>query len=109
MLQGYGMTELSPGQPRHARRTVPTSTSTRSGVALPNIECKLVDPETGEEVGPGGRGELWVKGPNVMRGYLNNPEATAATLDDDGFLHTGDVAERHGRGRLPRSSTASRS
>ena len=63
------------------------------GVALPNIECKLVDPETGEEVGPGGRGELWVQGPNVMVGYLNNPEATAVTLDAEGYLHTGDVAE----------------
>jgi acyl-CoA synthetase (AMP-forming)/AMP-acid ligase II len=62
------------------------------GVALPNIECKLVDPDTGAEVGVGGRGELWVKGPNVMSGYLNNPEATAITLDADGYLHTGDVA-----------------
>jgi acyl-CoA synthetase (AMP-forming)/AMP-acid ligase II len=62
------------------------------GYALPNIECKLVDPESGEEVGPGGRGELWVKGPNVMAGYLNDAEATALTLDADGYLHTGDVA-----------------
>jgi acyl-CoA synthetase (AMP-forming)/AMP-acid ligase II len=64
-----------------------------SGCALPNIVCKLVDPETGQEVAPGGRGELWVKGPNVMSGYLNNAEATAITLDAEGYLHTGDVAE----------------
>jgi acyl-CoA synthetase (AMP-forming)/AMP-acid ligase II len=92
VLQGYGMTELSPVS--HAMREDDADGDLDSvGVALPNIECKLVDPETGEEVGPGGRGELWVKGPNVMAGYLNNAEATAATLDDEGYLHTGDVAE----------------
>ncbi len=89
--QGYGMTELSPVS--HSMREEDDDADLNSvGVTLPNIECKLVDPDTGEEVGPGGRGELWVKGPNVMTGYLNNPEATAATLDDEGYLHTGDVA-----------------
>jgi acyl-CoA synthetase (AMP-forming)/AMP-acid ligase II len=56
------------------------------------MENKVVDLTTGEELGVGQRGELWCKGPNLMKGYLNNPEATAATLDSDGFLHTGDVA-----------------
>jgi acyl-CoA synthetase (AMP-forming)/AMP-acid ligase II len=89
--QGYGMTELSPVS--HSMREEDDDADLNSvGVALPNIECKLVDPDTGQEVGPGGRGELWVKGPNVMSGYLNNPEATAITLDADGYLHTGDVA-----------------
>ncbi|GAA4808352.1 AMP-binding protein [Actinomycetospora chlora] len=88
VLQGYGMTELSPVS--HAMpQDRPEMDLNSIGVALPNIECKLVDPETGEE---GTRGELWVRGPNVMREYLNNPEATASTLDADGFLHTGDVA-----------------
>jgi acyl-CoA synthetase (AMP-forming)/AMP-acid ligase II len=91
VLQGYGMTELSPVS--HCmpddRPDLPLDTC---GFALPNIESKLVDPDTGREVGPGERGELWVKGPNVMSGYLNNPEATAITLDGDGYLHTGDVA-----------------
>jgi acyl-CoA synthetase (AMP-forming)/AMP-acid ligase II len=89
--QGYGMTEMSP-----ASHVIPDSYTdvdvASVGVTVPNMECKLVDPETGEEVGPGERGELWCKGPNVMSGYLNNPEATAATLDADGYLHTGDVA-----------------
>jgi len=89
--QGYGMTELSPVS--HCMREEDDDADLNSvGVALPNIECKLVDPDTGAEVGVGGRGELWVKGPNVMSGYLNNPEATAITLDADGYLHTGDVA-----------------
>jgi acyl-CoA synthetase (AMP-forming)/AMP-acid ligase II len=90
--QGYGMTELSPVS--HAiPRDAPEMDLGSVGVALPNTECKLVDPETGTEIGPGGRGELWVRGPNVMAGYLNNPEATAITLDAEGYLHTGDVAE----------------
>jgi acyl-CoA synthetase (AMP-forming)/AMP-acid ligase II len=91
VLQGYGMTELSPVS--HAMPDDrPDLDLNSSGFALPNIESKLVDPETGQEVGAGERGELWVRGPNVMSGYLNNPEATAITLDDEGYLHTGDVA-----------------
>ncbi|MCC2030842.1 AMP-binding protein [Microbacterium allomyrinae] len=100
MMQGYGMSELSPvshAMP-HQRHDVPVSSV---GTMLPNTLNKLVDTETGEEiteVGPNGvtrPGELWVKGPNVMLGYLNKPEATAETLDAEGFLHTGDVAVFH--------------
>jgi acyl-CoA synthetase (AMP-forming)/AMP-acid ligase II len=91
VLQGYGMTELSPVS-HCIPDDRPDMDLNSCGVALPNIECKLIDPETGQEVGPGERGELCVKGPNVMSGYLNNPEATAITLDDEGYLHTGDVA-----------------
>lgn len=100
MLQGYGMSELSPVS--HAmpyqRDDVPVSSV---GVMLPNEACKLVDLETGEEITETGDdgttrpGELWVRGPNVMLGYLNQPQATAETLDADGFLHTGDVATYH--------------
>jgi acyl-CoA synthetase (AMP-forming)/AMP-acid ligase II len=61
------------------------------GPAAPNTECKLIDPATGYELGPNQEGELWVRGPQVMTGYLNNPEATARTLDSDGWLHTGDI------------------
>ncbi|USX50502.1 4-coumarate--CoA ligase family protein [Lentzea sp. HUAS12] len=89
--QGYGMTEMSP-----VSHAIPDSRDDISvgtvGVIIPNLECRLVDPATGEDVGVGDRGELWCRGPNVMKGYLNNPEATAATLDDEGWLHTGDVA-----------------
>jgi acyl-CoA synthetase (AMP-forming)/AMP-acid ligase II len=89
--QGYGMTEMSP-----VSHAIPDSRDDISvgtvGVIIPNLECRLVDPATGEDVGVGERGELWCKGPNIMKGYLNNAEATAATIDDDGWLHTGDVA-----------------
>src|SRR4029079_7603627 len=61
------------------------------GPPLRATECRLVDPESGEDAGPGERGELWVRGPQVMRGYLNNKEATPATIDADGWLHTGDI------------------
>ncbi|MGI8798896.1 MAG: AMP-binding protein [Pseudonocardia sp.] len=91
VIQGYGMTEMSPVS--HAippgRSDIDVNTV---GPAIPNMECKLVDPETGEELGVDERGELLCRGPNVMVGYLNDAEATAATLDDEGWLHTGDVA-----------------
>lgn len=100
MLQGYGMTELSPVS--HAmvatRTDVPVSSI---GELLPNVQAKLVDVASGEEItelGENGEtlpGELWVRGPNVMLGYLGRPDATAETLDADGFLHTGDVAVYH--------------
>jgi acyl-CoA synthetase (AMP-forming)/AMP-acid ligase II len=89
--QGYGMTEMSP-----VSHTIPDNRDDIAigtvGLIVPNMENKVVDLTTGEELGVGQRGELWCKGPNLMKGYLNNPEATAATLDSDGFLHTGDVA-----------------
>jgi acyl-CoA synthetase (AMP-forming)/AMP-acid ligase II len=97
VAQGYGMTELSP-----VSHTTPDSTKLPAGAsevpkgsvgfAIPNTECRLVDPSSGQDAGPGESGELWVRGPQVMKGYLNNPEATADTLDADGWLHTGDVA-----------------
>ena len=96
VLQGYGMSELSPVS--HAtpfdRVDIPVSSV---GCMLPNQVCKLVDIETHEEItelvdGTTRPGELLVKGPNVMLGYLNRPDATAEIIDDDGFLHTGDIA-----------------
>jgi acyl-CoA synthetase (AMP-forming)/AMP-acid ligase II len=94
--QGYGMTEMSP-----VSHTIPQSSTGiplgTVGFTSPNMECKIVDPATGDEIevpetGVSDPGELWCKGPNVMVGYFGNAQATGEMLDTDGFLHTGDVA-----------------
>ena len=88
--QGYGMTETSPVT--HSTPSDPSQVKLGSvGPAAPNTECKLVDPATGDERGPNQEGEVCVRGPQNMKGYLNNPEATARTVDADGWLHTGDI------------------
>ncbi|WP_448642003.1 AMP-binding protein [Geodermatophilus sp. URMC 63] len=103
VAQGYGMTELSPVSHTTPDATrlpegVPAVPKGSVGLALPNTECRLVDPSTGQDAAPGERGELWVRGPQVMKGYLNNEQATRETLDAEGWLHTGDVAIVDGNG-----------
>ena len=88
VVQGYGMTELSPVS--HATPAGQFKPGT-IGVLAPSTECRIVDPEGGHDVGIGEDGEIWVRGPQVMPGYLHNPAATADTIDEDGWLHTGDV------------------
>jgi len=89
--QGYGMTETSPVT--HSSPSDPASVKFGAvGVCAPNTECKIVNLETGEVLGPNQEGELCVRGPQVMKGYLNRPEATAHTIDAAGWLHTGDIA-----------------
>lgn len=91
VLQGYGMTEASPVT--HLRVNLPGLGPKPGsvGTVVPNTECKVVDLTTGEELGPRQEGEVWVRGPQVMKGYLNNPQATALTVDAEGWLHTGDI------------------
>ena len=96
VIQGYGLTETSPVT--HVNRPHGEIRAGTIGQPLIGTECRLVDPETGEDVADGERGELWVRGPQVMAGYLNNAEATAATIDADGWLHTGDIAVRDADG-----------
>ena len=88
--QGYGMTETSP-----VTHSSPSDLELVKfgsvGVCAPNTECKIVDMETGETLGRNQRGEICVRGPQVMKGYLNRPEATAETVDAGGWLHTGDI------------------
>jgi acyl-CoA synthetase (AMP-forming)/AMP-acid ligase II len=95
--QGYGMTEASP-----CTHIIPDDL-TRSGavgLTIPSTECKIVSVETGNAVGPGEPGEVLVRGPQVMKGYLNRPDATAATVDEAGWLHTGDVGQMDEDGYL---------
>ncbi|GEK80267.1 AMP-binding protein [Agrococcus baldri] len=103
MLQGYGMSELSP-----VSHVIPRGSGAplrSSGPTIPNMQSKIVDIETGEEIplpeeGVSARGELWVRGPNVMLRYLDDEAATAETIDADGFLHTGDIAEADAAGNI---------
>ncbi|HWU22491.1 MAG TPA: AMP-binding protein [Nocardioides sp.] len=88
VTQGCGMTELS-----GASHLVPFGECGKPGSIgrlVPGTEARLVDPQTGADTS--GRGELWLHGPQVMVGYLNRPDATAETVDAEGWLHTGDIA-----------------
>ncbi|XP_065196707.1 uncharacterized protein LOC135828193 [Sycon ciliatum] len=100
VLQGYGLSETSPvlhvspfSSPRHGS----------VGLAVPNTEVVIVDsrdPDHPNIVGKGITGEICVRGPQVMAGYLNQPKATAATIDRDGWLHTGDIGYHDSDGYL---------
>lgn len=87
--QGYGMTEMSP-----ASHVSPKGKGKpgAAGITVPNTECRIVDPDSGQDRGPGEEGELWVRGPLIMTGYLNNADATRQTLTEDGWMRTGDLA-----------------
>lgn len=90
VMQAYGLTETSPAT--HICSTDPEKVKPMSiGPALPNTEVLIVDTASGEPLGPNKDGELWIRGPQVMKGYLNRPDATAATIDSDGWLRTGDI------------------
>jgi acyl-CoA synthetase (AMP-forming)/AMP-acid ligase II len=90
--QGYGMTELSPVSHKSRLARVDETPPGSVGALIPNTEARLVDPVTLEDVAEGEEGEIWIRGPQVMKGYLNNPEATGETLVEDGWLRTGDIA-----------------
>lgn len=89
IIEGYGLSEASPV----THCNIPRGLSVKRSIGLPiaNTEAKIVD-ETGQEVPSGEIGELWVRGPQVMQGYWNNPEETANVLKPDGWLATGDIA-----------------
>jgi 4-coumarate--CoA ligase len=97
VLQGYGLTETSP-----VTHSTPEGIYNPAsvGVTISNTETRIVDPASGEDLGVDLDGEVWIRGPQVMQGYLSNPEATAAMIDDDGWLRTGDVGHFDDNGLL---------
>jgi acyl-CoA synthetase (AMP-forming)/AMP-acid ligase II len=94
--QGYGMTEL--GGATHLAPDTGRDDPESIGPALPGVQCRVVDCVTGADVGAGELGELLIRTPGAMRGYLNNPAATADTIEPDGWLHTGDLVVRDAEG-----------
>ena len=88
----YGMTESSPGITMTPRDATVAQRSQTVGIVLPELEVKIVDAAGGAALAVGERGELCCRGYNVMKGYYNNPDATRAAIDADGWLHTGDEA-----------------
>ncbi len=89
LVEGYGLTEASPVT--HANPIDGTARAGTIGVPLPNTEARIINTETGELCPAGERGELQIRGPQIMQGYWNRPEETEAVLSDDGWLSTGDV------------------
>ncbi len=90
LLELYGMTETSPVSTMNPSKGIKKLGTI--GMPFLNVELKILDPETGEEVPLGEAGEICVKGPLVMQGYYNKPEETKKAIDSDGYMHTGDVA-----------------
>ena len=97
VAQGYGMTELSPASHLTPQGWFKPGSV---GVTVPNTQTRIVDPAGGADPGIDEDGEICVRGPQVMKGYLGNPAATAATIDPGGWLHTGDLGHIDADGHL---------
>lgn len=92
IISVYGLTESSPGMTATRTHNSPVVRSTTVGFELPNVEVKIVNTNTGELCEVEEQGEICCKGYNLMKGYYNNPEATAKIIDSEGWLHSGDLA-----------------
>ena len=97
---GYGVTELSPLSHLTYSDGNEADKPASAGYCLPNTTCKIVGVETRVELGPGEEGEVCVRGPQVMKGYLGQPQATAELIDDEGWVHTGDIGYADADGAL---------
>ena len=96
----YGQTEASPGCTMSSADDPLEVRVSTVGAAMPEIECKIVDPETGEECPDNVTGEFVARGYNIMKGYYKMPKATMSAIDKDGWLHTGDLACRTPEGNF---------
>ncbi|XP_028796173.1 4-coumarate--CoA ligase-like 5 [Neltuma alba] len=99
ILQGYGLTE-STGVGASTDSLEESRRYGTAGLLTPGTEAKVVDPETGEALPPNRTGELWLRGPTIMKGYFSNEEATSSTLDSEGWLRTGDICYIDGDGYI---------
>ena len=99
-VSGYGMSEFGVGAALSALDSTEEQRCEASGYPAAGYELRIVDPATGEEQPPGTPGEIWVRGYTVMQGYYNKPEATAETLDADGWIHSGDMGLIRADGHL---------
>ncbi len=88
----YGLTESSPGMTATRTHNSAEVRATTVGFEFPNVEVKIVNPDTGEDALNGEQGEICCRGYNIMKGYYNNEEATKKAIDSDGWLHSGDLA-----------------
>ncbi|XP_022137539.1 4-coumarate--CoA ligase-like 9 [Momordica charantia] len=90
ITQGYGLTESTAGASRTLGSEESSNTSS-VGRLCESMEAKIVDPASGEALSPGHKGELWLRGPGIMKGYVGDDKATAETLHPEGWLRTGDL------------------
>jgi acyl-CoA synthetase (AMP-forming)/AMP-acid ligase II len=98
--QGYGMTEATASIAIPVVREPERHVYGQAGILVADTEARVVDPVSGADLGTDGTGEIWIRGPQLMRGYLGRPEATAETIDADGWLHTGDIGRADADGRI---------
>lgn len=96
--QAYGLTETSPAT--HINPKAREIKVASVGTALPNTEYRIVDLSSHEDAAQGDLGEVWIRGPQVMKGYLNNPSATEDMIDNDNWLHSGDIGKADDDGYL---------
>ncbi|MGZ4148152.1 MAG: AMP-binding protein [Actinomycetota bacterium] len=99
VVQGYGLTETSPVMSASTRDPAQSRLAS-SGPILPNTEIRVANLQTQEDCGADEDGEIWIRGPQVMKGYLDDPEANAYTLAGDGWLRTGDIGHVDADGYL---------
>lgn len=100
LISGYGMSEFGVGVAIGALDSTEEQSCEASGYPAPGYEIRVVDPATGRDQPMGTPGEILVRGYTLMRGYYNKPEATAAAIDKDGFMHTGDMGVFRADGHL---------